>query len=127
MGMTGLDLLPVDTSHRAHTQQVQAGYGAVDGRLIVAAQGAQQRLQAAYPRLVQRRASALAAFSDAGLGRDHSRQLHVAFGGHAGDGKAMRGAAFQRCAVVQQLLGRVQVASCLFESAVVACACCGFA
>ncbi|MNE36652.1 hypothetical protein D3C80_1304710 [compost metagenome] len=68
MGMTGLDLLPVDAAHRADTQQVQAGYGAVDGCLIVAAQGVQQCLQPAHPGLVQRRACALAAFSEAGLG-----------------------------------------------------------
>ncbi|MCY1174267.1 hypothetical protein D9M73_144610 [compost metagenome] len=127
MGMTGLDLLPVDAPHRAYAQQVQAVQGAVDSRLIVTVQGVQQCLQPARPRLVQHRAGTLAAFSEAGLRCDRSRQLHVALRRHAGDGKAMRGAAFQRGAVVQQLLGGVQVASGLFEGAGVACAGCGFA
>ena len=127
MGMTCLDLLPVDAPYRAYTQQVQAGYGAVDGRLIVAAQGMQQCLQAAHPRLVQRRTCALVAFGDPGFGCDHSRQLHVALRRHAGDGKAMCGAAFQRGAVLQKLLRGVQVACGLLEGATVACACCCFA
>ena len=127
MGMTRLDLLPVDAPYRAYTQQVQAGYGAVDGCLIVAAQGMQQCLQAAHPRLVQRRTCALAAFGDPGVGCDHSRQLHVALRRHAGDGKAMCGAAFQRGTVLQKLLGGVQVACALLESATVACARCCFA
>ncbi|MNC67039.1 hypothetical protein D3C75_1175010 [compost metagenome] len=72
MGMTGLDLLPVEAPHRADTQQVQAGQGAVDSRLIVTARGVQQCLQPARPRLVQHRAGTLAAFSETGLGRDRA-------------------------------------------------------
>ncbi|MNM51394.1 hypothetical protein D3C81_624520 [compost metagenome] len=76
--------------------------------------------------MVQAGLRTLPALDDARLGLGHARQLHVAFGGQAGNRERVTGLGIWGSALAQQLVRGTQVPGGLFVGRTAACAQCSF-